>query len=803
MMVLAQDLGIALRALRRRPGVFCSGVVVIGIALGGGAALLGIVDAALLRPPAHVRAPGTVVRVEVGGRDAGDGPAWLSFPVYEIIRDRVASLAGVAAYGERSIVIGRDEGAREVAAALVTASYFPVLGVRPVAGRFFHAAEDDARPASAMVISYGLWQSAFGGSADAVGGSVQVGNDYFSVVGVAPRGFTGVEKARVDVWLPITAAEELIGPAAMSSPTLYWVRIFGRAAAARSVVGAEVAAGSAAVDWGPGGDVRLAVRSVLAGQGPGGAQSPEGRLLIWAALSALMVFVIACANVAAVLLARFVASASDWATRAALGASRARLIGNVLSEVAIVVGLGGLVGAGIALLSSGVIQTVLVPGLNLGGGGMDLRAAAQIGALTLAAGFVVGVPAIVLVWTGYGRGPRARPVHARFERAAGTLVATQCAVGVAVLIGAGLLGRSLGNALDMDLGVDAAGVLYAGAQLRGDLSRADALALYESFAERVAGLPLVEGVTVAMGRPMRDAWGVAVGLPADRGRAAGEPVVALGRAVDEEYFAVTRVPIVRGRPFEPWEHESGARVVVINEAFAREFWPTADPLGGCLRLGNEPDCRRVVGVSGNARMSVMLDDEYEVYVPIEEGGFGRKESLGLAIRASTDVGGLVVPVRTAIEATSDVVGQATVMPVAEILAPQLRPWRVGTGVFVGFGFLALMLIGVGLHGLLAFIVARSRRVIGVRVALGATPAMVRRSIVLRGAGVGAIGTAVGLLAGVIAAPVGRSFLFGVEARDPLVFLGSAVVVLVTAMTAGWLPALQASRVDAAALLREE
>ena len=463
MIALAQDFGVALRALRRRPGVFCTGVVVIGIALGGGAALLLIADAALLRPPAHVREPGAVVRVQVGGRDAGDGPAWLSFPVYEIIRDRVASLAGVAAYGERSIVIGRDEGAREVAAALVTASYFPVLGVRPAAGRFFHGGEDDARPASAMVISYGLWQSAFGGSADALGGSVQVGNDYFSVVGVAPRGFTGVEKARVDVWLPITAAEELIGQSAMSSPTLYWVRIFGRAAAARSVVGAEVAAVSAAVDWGPGGDVRLTVGSVLAAQGPGGAQSPEGRLLIWAALSALMVFAMACANVATVLLARFVASASDWGTRAALGASRARLI----------------------------------------------------------------------------------------------------------------------------------------------------------------------------------------------------------------------------------------------------------------------------------------------------------------------------------------------------LAPQLRPWRVGTGVFAGFGIVAVMLVGVGLHGLLAFIVARSRRVIGIRVALGATPAMVWRSIVLRGTGIGVIGTAVGLVAGVLAAPVGRSFLFGVEARDPLVFLGSAVVVAVAAMTAGWLPARQASRVDAAALLRED
>jgi len=446
---------------------------------------------------------------------------------------------------------------------------------------------------------------------------------------------------------------------------------------------------------------------------------------------------------------------------------------------------------------------LLVPGLDVAGGGMDVRAAARTGVLTLVAAGVVGLPAVVLVWVGYGRGYLARHACARFEGAAGTVVAMQCATGVAVLIGAGLLGRSLGNASDVDLGVDSDGVLYASAHLRGDLSRAAALALHDSFAERIAEMPGVKGVTVAMGRPLRDAWGVAVWLPADRGRAAGEPLVALGRAVDEDYFEVTRVPIARGRPFEPWEHESGARVVVINEAFAREFWPTADPLGGCLRLGNEPECRRVVGVSGNARLAVRLGEEYEVYVPIEERGFGRRESLGLAIRASTDVTGLVVPVRTAIESTSDSVAQAVVTPVGEIVAPQLRPWRVGTGVFAGFGIAAVMLIGVGLHGLLAFIVARSRRVIGIRVALGATPAMVRRSIVLRGAGVGAIGTAVGLLAGVIAAPAGRSFLFGVEARDPVVFLGSAVVVLVTAMTAGWLPARQASRVDAAALLRED
>ena len=803
MRVLAYDLGIALRALRRRPGAFCTGVVVIGIALGGGATLLGVVDAALLRPPAHIRAPGEVVRVDVAARGVASGPAWLSFPLYELVRDRVESLDGVAAYGARSIVIGRDEAARQVRAELVTASYFRVLGVDPAAGRFFGREEDAGRLVSSMVISYGLSRT-LGGGADAVGRSVQVGNERFTVVGVAPRGFTGIEKARVDVWLPVTWAEELVGPAALSSPSLYWVKIFGRTVAARSVVGAEVAAVSAAADWGPtGGDVGLTLGSMRSPRAPGGAGSPEGRLLIWATLAALMVFCIACANVAAVMLVRFVAAAPDLAIRAALGASRARLSGEILTEVAVVAGLGGLVGAGAAQMSSGVAQAWLVPGLDVAAGGMGVRSAGQIAALTLIAGCIAGLPAVVSLWTGYGRRQIEGRVRAGFERAAGTLVAIQCAAGVAVLIGAGLLGRSLGNALDVDLGVDANGLLYASAQLRGDLSRADALALYESFAERIAEMPGVEGVTVAMGRPMRDAWGVAVGLPAGRGRAAAEPVVALGRAVDGDYFEVTRVPIVRGRPFGPWVHDSGARVVIINDAFAREFWPAADPLGGCLRLGNEPDCRRVVGVSGDARLAVRWGEEYEVYVPIEEGGFGRRESLGLAIRASTDAGGLVVPVRTAIEAASDVVLQARVMPVAEILAPELRPWRVGTGVFTGFGFLALMLVGVGLHGLLSFIVARSRRVIGVRVALGATPAMVRRSIVLRGAGVGAIGTAVGLLVGVIAAPVGRSFLFGVEARDPLVFLGSAVVVLVTAMTAGWLPARQASRVDAAALLRED
>lgn len=802
MMALAYDLRIALRALRRRPGAFCVGVVVIGVALGGGATLLGVVDAALLRPPEHVRAPGEVVRVDVAARGVGRGPAWLSFPLYELVRDGVESLDGVAAYGARSIVIGRDEAARQVQAELVTASYFPVLGVEPAAGRFFLREEDTARRISSMVVSYGLAQT-FGGVGDALGRSVQVGNERLTVVGVAPRGFTGIDRGRVDVWLPVAWAEELVGRAALSSPSLYWVKIFGRTAAARSVVGAEVAAVSAAADWGPTrGDLGLTLGSMRSARGPGGARSPEGRLLIWVTLAALMVFFIACANVAAVVLVRFVAAAPDLATRAALGGTRARLSRDILSEVAIVAGLGGLVGLGVAQVSSGMAQAWLVPGLDLAEGGVGVRTAGQVAALTLIAGCITGLPAVVSVWTGYGRRQLDGRARAGFARGGGTLVAIQCAAGVGVLIGAGLLGRSLGNALDVDLGVDANGVLYASAQLRGDLSRADALALHKSFAERIAEMPGVEGVTVAMGRPMRDAWGVAVDPPAGRGGAAAEPVVALGRAVDGDYFEVTRVPIVRGRPFEPWEHDSGARVVIINDAFAGEFWPTADPLGGCLRLGNEPECRRVVGVSGDARLAVRWGEEYEVYVPIEEGGLGRRESLGLAIRASANAGGLVVPVRTAIE-TSDVVTQATVMPVAEILAPQLRPWRVGTSVFAGFGFLALILVGLGLHGLLAFIVARSRRVIGVRVALGATPAMVRRSIVLRGAGVGAIGTAVGLLVGVIVAPVGSSFLFGVEARDPVVFLGSAGVVLVTAMTAGWLPARQASRVDAAALLRED
>ena len=802
---LLRDLRNAAHALSRRPIALATAVLVIGLAIGATSVLFNVLDAALLRPPAHVRNPGEVVRLDPSRRGRASESPWLSFALYELIRDRVTGLSGVAAYSLKSIVIGRDAGAkREVAAELVTPSYFAVLGVSPATGRFFRASEELASPASTVVISYGLWQDAFGGASDVLSKTIYIGNSPFAVVGVAPAAFTGIDKARVDVWLPIAAAAELVDPAALSSPSLYWIRIFGRLGRApRSVVSNEATAVFRAASGGrTGDDLAIILGSVRPAQDPGGVRSAEARLLISATLSAMMLFLIACANVATVLLVRFLASSRDLATRAALGASRRRLIRDVLLEFAIVAVLGGLFASAVVAASSAIVQAMFVPELDLARSGTDVRTVARTGTLALIAGLFVALPTIVFVWAGYntrGLNVRARSL---FQMATGILVAIQCAVSVVLLIGSGLIGRSLQNVLSLDLGIDTERVLYASADLRADLSRADALALYRTFSERIADIPGVDDVTVAMGLPLHSVWAVAVNVPA--GVRTGAKPIVLGHAVGEDYFGITGLRITRGRPFEPWEHTSGANVAVINEAFAREFWPTQKPLGACLQLGSDRGCTRVVGVAVDTpRSSVMLDREYELYVPIREGGFGMKSTLALAIRASADAGAdaLVVPIRTAVESVSGSVVHAAVIPVATIVAPQLRPWRIGTAVFSSFSIVAVLLVGVGLYGLLAFIVADSQRVIGIRVALGATSSMVWRSIVLRAMGLSGIGTALGLLIGVAVAPAGRSFLFGVEPRDPVVFLGSVVVVLVTTVAASWLPARRATKVDGAALLR--
>ena len=802
-----QDARHSFRGLREAPALFAAAVVCLGLGIGATSVLVGFLDALLLRPPAQVQNPEQIVRLSFSHELAAEASPWTSFPVYQLLHRRMTGLSGMGAYASRTVEIGQGADSGNATAELVTTSYFSVLGVEPITGRFFGADDELAFPPSTVVVSHGFWQGRFGGANDVLDMSVYIGGRAFAVVGVAPPGFSGIDKTRVDLWIPIGVASELVHPDALSSPTRYWVSLFGRSARTeRALVGEEATTilRSSQALRGLQGDARVVPGSVLAERGAG--WSAERRLSTWLAVSSAMLLLIACANTANLMLVRLLGRTQELATRAALGATKGRLTQQAACECGIVAALGGIVAAIVVRWTGASARALLAPSLELAGSNVDLRTALQVGLLTLIAGVLCSLPAIVFVaTTRQSLDARIQPAaRSLFQRSAGSvLVVGQCAATVALLIGMGLFGRSLTNITNLDLGIDTEHVVYASADFRMKMSRADTIAMYKAMSERVEAVQGVRTVSMAMGLPLRRVWAVALTLPDEVWL--GPNPVALGREVDANFFVATGLRITRGRPFDTSEHTPPARVAIINEAFARAFWRTETPLGACLLLGGDELCTKVVGVAANTpRWNIAADREYEVYIPIDEiDGFGVTSSLGLAVRTSVDPGSLVPSIRTAIQSVSPHIVYAAVAPVSEIVAPQVRPWRIGTGLFSMFGILGVILSSVGQYSLLAFFVTRDKPTMGIRMALGASPFMIRRSVTARGVGLCAIGATIGLLAASTLAPAAESLLFGISARDPFVFVGSAGVVLATAVAASYLPGRRAAGFCCAALLRGE
>lgn len=799
MSAAVRELVYALRSLEKRPAVCAAAVASIALAVGATSVLTGIVYTLLYRPPAHVREPADLARVLFSQADTQTPRA--SFPTYELLRDTLRPACDLAAYATKVVVMGRGAAAREATIQLVTPNYFAVLGTRPASGAFFVPGEGPAGHAADVVISHAYWQAAFAGASDVIGQRVAIGNRFFTIVAVAPRGFSGIDRTRVDAWLSIRAATEIIDPASLTSPTLYWMTLVGRVAA-DARIGSGVQASSALraaqgelAQYDP---TTVVFHPLLGDGSPGRPEKQQVRLMGWLTAASGMLLLIASANVANLMLVRIVGSAREFMTRAALGASLRRLVVQVELELAVIVVLGAAGGAALVALVGEAARALLVPGLEIPSD--PVSALQQIAIISFAAGVLCGIPVFVGVRrtmniSGHAGLSTARASHRHLS----FLIVVQCAIVVVLLIGAGLFSRSLRNVTGLDLGLDAGNLLYASADLETDLSLADTLALYRTLAERVSRIPGVTGVTMAMGLPLRNVWAVAVTMPGDVW--AGPNPVALGHAVGPDYFQVTGLGITRGRGFDQSDHSPPARVAVINEAFARAYWPTRDPLGACLQLGSETQCTRIVGVAVDTpRWSIVATRELEIYVPLKRDGFGLKPTLALAIR-SPDPTSIVGPVRTVMQSTSAHISYAPVTTLAAILEPQIRPWKLGATIFSSFSIVALVLSGIGLYGLLAFVVIRQRHAIGIRMALGETPAMVRRTIFVRGCALTAIGGVAGVLAAIVLAPAIESMLFGVTARDPLVFAGAAVSVFVIAGVASYDPGRRASLCDCATLLR--
>jgi predicted permease len=818
------DLTFAARSLRRAPGFTLAAVITLALGIGANITMFGIVDRLLLRPPAHVSAPDLVRRLYFtqwsNAEESTD--ASIGYPAYVALAESMRPVAMVAAYTTMETIIGEPGEGRREEVVLATASYLPALGVRPALGRFF-TPEEDAPPigATVAVISHSLWTEAYGGDSAAVGRTVTLGGKRYRIIGVTPAGFTGADPQRIAAWIPVSAVGgEIVGQYVTApwheAKNIGWLRGIARVRSEAAIPEGERLATAGyrrflETRWSAtrvdSTRARATLEPLLLERGPD--QTPSARIAVWLAAMSLLVVLIACANVANLLLARALGRRREIAVRMALGAGRTRLVSQLLTEGMLIALLGG--GAALLVAHSGgrLVSDILLPGVEWGGAIFDGRMLAATAVAVIGTGLLIGlVPALQAsdmnlagsLKTGAREGGGRRSV----TRA--SLVVVQAALSLVLLVGAGLFLRSLHKARSVDLGFVADRVLAVNLDMTGaGYSNDEAMALYEQLHARVDGLPGVEHASLAFTEPFATNITYDISIP---GRdsivlpPSGPPRV---NAVTPEFFATMGTRLIAGRGFTSTDRRGAPMVGIISETMARLLWPGRSALGErvCISELQAKPCFEIIGVAQDARWQTLGEEPgMQMYFPLSQNPATIPLRV-LHLRIAGDPAPVIRRVQDLVRQVAPRVLFADVEPLAENLEPEMRPWRVGATVFTLFGALALVLAGLGLYSVIAYDVAQRTREMAVRIALGARAADVLRLIVTQGVRLAGIGIVIGVMIALGAASWVGPLLFDTTPRDPLVLGVVGATLFTVAVAASLIPAWRATRVAPGAALRVE
>lgn len=806
---MLQHLKYALRQLVKRPGF--TTVVVLTVALGIGAttAIFSVVNALLLRQlPVHE--PERLVSVQERTEDGGFKSAY-SLPEYLEYRDR-AEAADVAAHHLSDIMLNTGEATSAELALDVSGNYFRVLGIQPARGRFF--AEDEARApgaASVVVISYDLWQSALGGAADVIGRTVVVNSHPLTVIGVAPAGFHGTFLgARPRVWLPIGLYQRFHPerPIAVWGRST-WLQLFGRVAEGVTTQQAEAGLAAVALQlaeeheyWE--GEAPVGVRLRRFSALPPSMRDPIRGFVTLLLVTAGVVLAIAGVNVAGMLLARGADRGREMAIRLALGARRRRLVTQLLVESVTLAVLGGLGGLVLASWLTDVLAAVQPPGA--GSFRLDLALDARVLAFAVGVSVVTGIafgliPALAATRRSVNETLKNNAVGPRRQRLRGVMVAGQLALSLVLLMTAGLFVRTLQSALNTQHGFDPENVLAIELNLGlNDYDEASGRAFYAQLLERVRALPNAESAALARLVPLGLSWDQTRARipgvdppPGQSGFIVGSNVVSPG------YFATLRMPLLEGREFTARDREGEVSAIIINETFARRFWPGESPIGRQIRFGGG-DAEIVGVVPAGKYRSYSEDPTLVAYRPFDQA-YGHEMILHVRVRGS--MAALMGSIQSEIRAIDPNVAPISVTTVEDVLGSSLFPQRLAAGLVGGFGLTGLVLAAVGVFGLLSFMVAQRSREIGLRMALGARHGDVLKLVLGRGLALVAVGAGVGLVLALFATRFVRSLLVNVSPTDPVTIATVVGLLALVALIAAWLPARRAARVHPMDALRYE
>ena len=802
---LARDVRYAARLLRRAPAFTAIALLTLALGIGANTAIFSVLNAVLLRPLPYAD-PGRLVMIgESGSAGAVGNVGYTTFLDWRERSRAFEEMALVRSWTPTLLANGQPE---RVNGLRVSANFFHMLGVAPALGRGFTAAEDTPAGWHVVLLSDGAWRRTFGGDPAAIGRIVEMNGVPFTVIGVMPASFEPLISEhfykRAEMWAPIGYDRSLPFACRDCQHLKAFARLKPGTPGERAREDIDAVQAQLRREYPAAYSPATMAVKPLADELSGGVR-PVLAVLMGAVGFVLL---IACANVASLLLARMARREHDLALRAALGASRARIVRQLMVESGLLAFTGGVLGLLVSVVTVPLLVHLAPSAMSrLAGARMDGRALAFSLALSLATAFLFGlIPAIKasrIDLQGSMHGGGRKTSHAPTSFARHLLVGADVAMAVVLLIGAGLMIKSVGRLIDVNPGFDPGHVLTLQLSMIGPNYAKDetVAAKTDAMVARLRALPGVEAAAAAGQIPLGgngDTWGFHV-----EGRPIRPDDPNVERySVTPEYFSVMRIPLHRGRLFAAADRAGSEPVMLIGDETARTLWPGDDPIGRHVKIGGDRGpLRTIVGIVGDVRHQELdSPPTMQMYLPQAQV---TDSYLTMVVRSSGDAVQLAADARRAIRAEASDVPVYDVAPLADLVARSVGPRRFVMVLLELFGGIALLMTAIGVYGVISYSVAERTREIGIRAALGAQPRDIVRLVIGGGLTVVCAGLAAGVIVALLATRYLAASLYNVSPTDPVTFAGVAAVLLLVALVAQSVPILRAMRVDPAIALRQD
>ena len=812
---LGKDLRYAARTMRSNPLFVVFVVLTLGLGIGANTTVFTLINTLLLNP-LPVQDSSSLAAVSMSQSNTVLPISNPNFRDYQTQNQVFSALAGYSS--PRPLTLQTRGSSERIFAELVTGNYFSTLGIQPVAGRFF-SPDEDTNPGThpVAVMNYATWQRRFGAARDIAGTTLRVNNVLFTVIGVAPPNFIGINAIfGPDLWIPSAMAEQLLPNelrGALDDRAKVLFQGVGRlkpgvsrvqAQANLATIAAALARQYPEVNQGRTASLRSITDAVFQSGMSGSSPIIFGSVVLLVVVG--LVLLIACSNVANLLLARSASRRQEIAVRVAMGASRGRLVRQLLTESVALALLSGMAGLLIGYEGVERLWSFLPPGANFITPKLDFKVFAFTLMVSLMTGLAFGIiPALRASRVDLGESLKeeARTLGRSRNRItfANVLLGGQVAFSFVLLATAGLFLRSIGHAYQIDPGFQTEHLIVLMTNPgQAGYTKFRTKGFYKGVRERVASLPGVDSVSWSSNLPLWARVVNGLSIEGREQRSRTDTIAAVLNVVDLQYFETAGVGIDQGRGFTPADREDSIPVAIVNEKLADDSWPGQSAIGKRIQLPNEKTMRQVVGVARTANYSTLAEPPQGcVYVPLEQA---YADTMTLWVRTRGDPGPLMNSVRREVAAAGPEVLADGIRTGRRIVNDGLFQARVGVTLLSVFGLLALALASVGLYGIMAYSVSQRRREIGLRMALGAARSNVLTLILRQALVVVAAGVSIGFAGALLAGRLLSGMLFGVRAADPVSLGVAATALIAVALVACLVPARRASRLDPLGALRE-